>query len=43
VLGATWVPAPGVPEVVTEGTNAPTSIQLPANAAPGLFIRLRKL
>jgi hypothetical protein len=29
--------------VVTEGTNAPTSIQLPANAAPGLFIRLRKL
>ena len=43
VLGATWVPAPGVPEVVTQGTNAPTSIQLPANAAPGLFIRLRKL
>jgi hypothetical protein len=43
VLGASWVPAPGVPEVVTEGTNAPTSIQLPANAAPGLFIRLRKL
>jgi len=43
VLGATWVPAPGLSEVVTEGTNAPTSIQLPANAAPGLFIRLRKL
>jgi hypothetical protein len=43
VLGGTWVPVPGVSEVVTEGTNAPTSIQLPANAAPGLFIRLRKL
>ena len=43
VLGATWVPVPGLSEVVTEGTNAPTSIQLPANAAPGLFIRLRKL
>ena len=43
VLGGTWVPVPGLPEVVTQGTNAPSSIQLPANAAPGLFIRLRKL
>ena len=43
VLGGTWVRVPGIPEVVTEGINAPTLIQLPPNAAPGLFIRLRKL
>jgi hypothetical protein len=43
VLGGTWVPVPGIPEVVTEGINAPTLIQLPPNASPGLFIRLRKL
>jgi hypothetical protein len=34
---------PGVPEVLTEGATVPTSIVLPANASPGLFIRLRKL
>jgi hypothetical protein len=42
-LSGTWSPVPGVPEVLTEGTTVPTSIVLPANASPGLFIRLRKL
>jgi hypothetical protein len=42
-LSGTWSPVPGVPEVLTEGTTVPTSIVLPANAFPGLFIRLRKL
>jgi hypothetical protein len=42
-LSGAWSPVPGVPEVLTEGATVPTSIVLPANASPGLFIRLRKL
>ncbi len=42
-LGGTWTPVPGLPEVVTQGTNSPSTLRLPTNPAPGLFIRLRKL
>jgi hypothetical protein len=40
VLGASWVPAPGVPEVVTQGTNAPVVLILPAQASTTRFYRL---
>ena len=42
-LGGTWTPVPAIPEIVTQGTNAPSTLRLPSNPAPGLFIRLRKL
>jgi hypothetical protein len=40
VLDASWVPAPGVPEVVTQGTNAPVVLILPAQASTTRFYRL---
>jgi hypothetical protein len=42
-LDGNWIPVAGVSEVLTEGNTVPVLIVLPANASPGLFIRLRKL
>jgi hypothetical protein len=39
-LGASWAPVSGVSEVVTQGTNAPVVLVLPAQASPSRFIRL---
>jgi hypothetical protein len=39
-LGASWAPVPGVSEVVTQGSNAPVVLVLPAQAATLRVFRL---
>jgi hypothetical protein len=39
-LGASWAPVPGVSEVVTQGSNAPVVLVLPAQAATLSVFRL---
>jgi hypothetical protein len=39
-LGASWAPVPGVAEVVTQGSNAPVVLVLPAQAATLRVFRL---
>jgi hypothetical protein len=42
VLGVSWTPVSGVSEVVTQGSNAPVTLILPAQAVPSRFFRLGK-
>ena len=42
-LSGTWTSVPGIQEVLTQGTNAPVSVDLPAQGSPSAFFRLWRL